>query len=352
MSARAPRTIFVGVGSSGITWYRCALPAMALNVEWVGVMGQPPHLQTVTGLTHQPFTYERLFDYDVVVLQQPHGLDWLRAIRELQAAGVRVLFEIDDYVQAVRKTADHGFNKSFTRGVVEGYERNMAVADGLICSTEWLGARYRAFNRRVWVCRNGIDVNRYALARPEREVVNIGWAGATGHHSAMRPWLTSVAAVMQDYPETNVVAIGESTIGPLTAVVGPERAWSIPFLPLDTYPAAMTHFDIALAPAGKGNFYRGKSDLRWLEASALGIPTVADPGVYPEIEHGVTGFHAETPAEVREHLRALVSDPALRTAIGNAARAYVTEHRSVRAMAGQWADVLRAADTEPGEVAA
>ena len=44
----------------------------------------------------------------------------------------------------------------------------------------------------------------------------------------------------------------------------------------------MSTFDVALAPSGNNNLFRGKSDLRWLEASALGIPVVGDPEVYPE----------------------------------------------------------------------
>jgi hypothetical protein len=60
----------------------------------------------------------------------------------------------------------------------------------------------------------------------------------------------------------------------------------------------MTIFDVAIAPSAENNLFRGKSDLRWLEASALSVPLVAHPDVYPEIEDGVTGVHARTPAGV------------------------------------------------------
>ena len=70
----------------------------------------------------------------------------------------------------------------------------------------------------------------------------------------------------------------------------------------------MTLFDISFAPSAENNQFRGKSDLRWLEASALGIPLVAHPDVYPEIEDGVTGVHARTPDEVEAALLRLVDD--------------------------------------------
>ena len=109
----------------------------------------------------------------------------------------------------------------------------------------------------------------------------------------------------------------------------------------------MTHFDIALAPAGKGDYFKGKSDLRWLEAAALSMPCIADPDVYPEIEHGVTGFHASTPAEMSAILRELVADRDLRDRVGAAAREYVVEHRTAQVAAQSWAQVLREVAREP-----
>src|SRR5262249_3055531 len=136
--------------------------------------------------------------------------------------------------------------------------------------------------------------------------------------------------------------IGARVADELQEEFGAERVLTLPFAPFETYPAAMTLFDIALAPAGRSNFFRGKSDLRWLEASTLATPVVADPLVYPEIEHGVTGLHASTPDEVREHLSALVTDAGLRARIGDAAHNYVREHRTIQTTSNDWAVALQA----------
>ena len=342
-----PRTLFVGLGKTGVAWYRCALPAMYLDQDWVGVAGEPPHLAMQTGLTERRLSPEDLASYDVVVLQQPSSEQWLKTIRALQDAGTTVLFEIDDYVQSVRKKSDHVNQHKFGPERVRWYETCMRVCDGLIVSTPWLASRYRAFNPRVWVCRNGLDLGRYNLTRPRRPGVAIGWSGGTGHANAALPWLREAAAVMDLRPETRFVGVGERFAGDLMKRFGAQRYLSMGFAPLDTYPAAMTMFDIALAPAGKSNFYRGKSDLRWLEASALGIPVIADPDVYPDIEHGVTGFHAADPAALRRELLALVDDAELRERVGAQARAHVREHRDMRVMAGQWAEALKEAVRTP-----
>jgi glycosyltransferase involved in cell wall biosynthesis len=280
-------------------------------------------------------------DYDVLVLQQPAGPAWLRAIRRWQARGITVLFEVDDWLRGIRKLRHHDFKSSFGREEVEALELCMRAADGVICSTAWLAQRYASINPRTFVCRNGLDLKRYALTRPERGEVAIGWAGATGHVDGVKPWVAGVAEVMREHERTRFISVGQPFAQWLEPDFGVQRCLSVPFSAFDTYPATMTLFDVALAPAGKGSFFRGKSDLRWLEAGALGIPLIADPDVYPDIEHGVTGFHASSPHEMRAILAELVADRSLRERVGAAARAHVEQHRRAEVAAEQWAGVLR-----------
>jgi glycosyltransferase involved in cell wall biosynthesis len=346
-----PKTLFLSRGSTAVSWYRCALPALALDMEWVCYdRAEPPHTKLVWGRTQTSLTFADIAGYDVVVVQQPRGAAWLKAIRAWQAQGIVVLYEVDDWLRGIRKKDDHDFADKFGRDVIADSELCMRAADGVICSTEWLAERYKSVNPNTYLCRNGLDVKRYALTRPRREHVTIGWAGATGHANSMRPWLDEVATVLRERPQACFVSIGQKFADTLVPEFGPERALSVPWAPFDTYPAAMTLMDVALAPAGQDNFYRGKSDLRWLEAGALGIPLVADPVVYPEIEPGVTGFHAASPSEVREQLLRLVDDRGLRERVGAAAKAHVLEQRNALVAAESWAAVLR--EVAPAAVAA
>jgi glycosyltransferase involved in cell wall biosynthesis len=335
-----PRTLFVGQGKGATAWYRCALPAMVLGQEWVGVRGQPGALGFATGVTRRPLAEADLHGYEVLILQGVAGAEWLKAIRRWQAGGTTVLYEVDDWLRGVRKLRHHDFKAQFGREQIEAAELCMAACDGVICSTDWLAQRYRAVNPRTFVCPNGIDLGRYALTRPHRDQVAIGWAGATGHVDSMKPWAREVGAVMRKHPDTRFITVGQPFAQWLEPEFGPQRCLSVPFAGFDVYPAAMTLFDIALAPAGRGSFFQGKSDLRWLEAAALGIPLIADPEVYPAIEPGVTGFHAQTAAEMREILLELVADAQLRERVGSAARAYVLEHRTAQKTAQAWAEVL------------
>ncbi len=334
-----PRTLFVARGRTAVSWYRCALPAEFLGADWISMEERDAELRQVAGNggTIPPSDWA---NYEVVVLQQPSGAQWVRRIRQLQASGTVVLFEIDDYVHGVRKAADHDFKHLGDKKAVQNLELAMRVADGIICSTEWLARRYRRFNPRVYVCRNGLDLGRYAMTRPYREAPVIGWAGATGHRKAVEPWLDAVVDVMKARPDVGFVSIGQPFHESVAQRVGEDRCTGIPFTMFESYPAAMTLMDIAIAPAGKSNFFRGKSDLRFLEAGALGIATVADPYVYPSLRHRVTGLHAAHPGEAREHLLALVDDRKLRERLGAAAREYVRDERGMNVMSRQWQSVV------------
>jgi glycosyltransferase involved in cell wall biosynthesis len=336
-----PRTLFMSRGNNGTAWYRCALPAIALDCGWVCYGGEPPNLQLVWGKTQDDISVADLAGYDVLIVQQPSGPAWLKAIRDWQRQGIVVLIDVDDYLRSVRKKRDHDFADLYSKKRVEEYEMCMRVADGLICSTEWLADKYRSLNPVTHVCRNGIDLKRYALTLPERAHVGVGWAGATGHLEAVVPWLKELQVVMRAHDDVRLITVGQGFADMFVEEFGAVRALSVPFTALDVYPAAMTHFDVALAPAGESNFYRGKSDLRWLEAAALAIPTIAHPLVYPEIEHGVTGFHAATPGAMRAILVELVGDRDLRRRVGHAAQAHVREHRSAQVAARQWEAVLQ-----------
>jgi glycosyltransferase involved in cell wall biosynthesis len=234
---------------------------------------------------------------------------------------------------------DHDFAEDFDKTALANLELNLRACDGVICSTEFIARRYRRFNPNTILCENGVDLARYAMPRPARPTVNIGWAGATGHRKGVMEWLDRVGGVMERHPNTCFVSIGMNYADYFKNAF-PNRAVSIPWTMVDIYPAAMTMFDIALAPAGKGNFFRGKSDLRWVEAGALGIPTIADPMVYPHISPGHNGFWAETPQDAEELLELLISDADLRTRIGENARTYVRDNRDMRVAVGAWRDAL------------
>lgn len=331
--------LMVGLGSTAVMYYRILLPAQELGCDYVGLAGEPPHANYRTGLVGGKTQMPDFLSYKLVVMQQPRGRRWLEVIRGLQERGIAVVYEVDDWLHSIKHREDHAFQRAFANRDLAEYELCMKACDAMICSTPFLASAYRHFNKRVYVCENGIDPGRYQLTRPQRPSVNIGWAGATGHARSIQPWLQAAGEVMEARENTCFVSIGQPFADALRPHFG-ERAISTPFCAIEQYPAAMTMMDVALAPAGKHGFHRAKSDLRFLEAGALGIPIIANPDTYPHITHGVTGFHARDARSMKQLLLTLVDDEELRTSVGEAARDYVLRHRTMETVVSQWRDAF------------
>lgn len=337
----AKNVLFVGMGASGVCYYRIMLPAMGLGCDWMGASGDPRDPFWVTGTHHGGDPRRPDFEkYSTIVVQQPNDPRWFEVIERWRAKGIKVIYEVDDYLHAIPKMADHDFKDHYTKEYLKLAETAMGLCDAMIVSTEYIAKRYRKFNSNIYVCENGLDLRRYELTKPKRKTVNIGWAGGTGHRDAIVPWLREVAAVMMARPETAFVSVGQDYARALARVIGEDRTITIPWCQVEQYPGAMTMFDIALAPAGNGGFFRGKSDLRWLEAGALGVPIIANPMVYSKITDGVDGFLAPDPVAMSRALVSLIDNPELRTGVGEKARTYVRENRSLEKASSRWAQVL------------
>jgi glycosyltransferase involved in cell wall biosynthesis len=308
----AGQILFVAQSVDASCYHRIMLPANALGCAWCRLDGSEPDLA----------------GYRIVVVQTPVHDVWLELIPKLQAGGTRVLFEVDYDLHAIEQPPD----------ALAGIEAAVRMCDGVICATERIAERYAAFNPHTHVCESGVDLYAYALTRPRHDTVNIGWAGRSLLVDEMRPWLAQVADVMRARDVTNFISIGQPYADVLAGmgVVAPERCLAIPLLLPEQLPAAMSIFDIGFDPMGTQPWRRSRSQLRWLEAGAWGIPFAGDRRIYPRIEHGRTGVHASDPQTMGRELLRLVDDAELRAAIGAEARRTVAESYSIEAVAAQW----------------
>lgn len=344
---------FVGMGRSVVSWYRCALPAMYLGVDWLGLAENEGEFHYVTGLARLPYTGRAsLQQYDIIVWQQPRsspGDDSRRSlamqtIRELRANGTKVMIEVDDYLHGVRKMKDHDFReaKDFSKKELEKFERAMSMSDGLICSTEWLAMKYRQYAPQTWVCLNGLDLGRYHKSRPKHDTVNIGWSGATGHAMSFAFIRKLIDEMLRRYESTTFISIGQGFAQEWADEFGQQtfpRILSLPFSSVEVYPNAMSMFDIGLAPAREAGWYRAKSALRYYEHCALGIPTIGSSVVYADMVEG-TGFVVDTEDEWREAMVTLIEDDDLRAQMGRNAYEYAERELDMKVRKQQWERVF------------
>jgi hypothetical protein len=98
-------------------------------------------------------------------------------------------------------------------------------------------------------------------------------------------------------------------------------------VPLGQWPARVAELGIGVAPLAESRFNAGKSWLKPLEYSALGIPWVASPRAEYAALHERTGvgFLARRPRDWHRYLTRLIGDDGLRREQSEAGRAAVAD---------------------------
>lgn len=337
MAGIGGNVLFIGIEGTPSCYYRCVLPARALGADWVGLTQD---FAMLSGEVGGEFKKPNVFDYETVVCQYPAGYEWEARLADLRQRGVRIVFEIDDYLHGIKEVKEHTFYNFFSQRIVlRAIERCMGMSDALIVSTKFLAERYRKLvPGPVHVCPNGIDPERFDLHRAPRGYMSVGMAGATGHVAPLLKWLNGgVLEAIYDHPTARLTTIGVHTAIAEAAIAGmPDRVTGVPFAEFYAYPASMLDADVLLAPLGDTKWHRGKSDLRWLEASALGIPCVCDARGYPEAT-----LRAATPGIAGEVVREMLRQgPERARELGEEARAHVLAQRSFPQAAEPWREAL------------
>jgi glycosyltransferase involved in cell wall biosynthesis len=334
-------TLWIGLGNSAQAWYRCAMPANHLNQDWVGAAHGIPNKGGVV-LTGNMKTSVIDYDkYENIIIQLGSDPTWIPQIKQWQKEGKKVFYECDDFLHGIHNIKDHRFKSEFAKKRVKKYVEVMSACDSLICSTEFLANEYSKYNSEVYVCENGIDTELYENQKQQtqEETVFFGWSGGTGHLQAIKSWFNAILLVMNYKKNSYFVTCGANYADQAEQIF-PNRATSIPWTTIENYPFVINSFDIAIAPSHDSKYFKSKSDLRWLEAGASGVPVIANPITYKEIKEGETGFLAETPEDFEEKLIKLIEDKDLRQKVGEQAREYIKQNRDISVMKNQWAQIL------------
>ncbi len=335
------KTLWIGLGNSAQAWYRCALPANHLNQDWIGAYSGIPNEGGViiTGnIDSGTVDYDK---YDNIILQLPNEPAWVEKVKAWRKEGKKVFYECDDFIHGIHNIKDHKYRSAFAKKRVRLYVDIMKVCDGIICSTEFLAEQYSKYSDNVYVCENGIDCSLYdnkKIHYQDNRVV-VGWSGGTGHLQAMKSWFSEIISLMAYKDNVHFITCG-ANYAEQVAKMYPKRALSIPWTTIENYPFILNSFDISVAPSHTSKYFKSKSDLRWLEAAASGVPVIANPITYKQIQDGVTGILAETPEEFEKKLLELVNDEELRREIGLQGKEYIQKHRDISVVKNQWSQIL------------
>ncbi len=292
----------------------------------------------IADTSNQPFLFGKMFaaaqQADVIVMQRVetrHALAAFYALKD-QFPNKPILSEIDDDIFDVAP-----YNPAAACLAPGSHLSQFAIdqfrnSDGIITTTPYLKDVYSEFNDHVYVVPNSIDVQKWDnTTRKSRPGIRIGWVGSGSHSEDLRLLDNVFDAITSKNKDAKFVICSyfQEDFSALPAFLKNRKGITIvnKWSPILKYPAhvAAQDFDIGLAPLVDNKFNRGKSNLRWLEYAALGIPCVASRvGHFAEtIEDGIDGLLASNSSEFVSHIQTLINDVKYRKAIGKAAHARV-----------------------------
>ncbi|MCC6766207.1 MAG: glycosyltransferase [Deltaproteobacteria bacterium] len=309
----------------------------------------------------------------VVVVYRVPMSPWLEAcLGWARACGKPLVYSCDDLLFDAAATPHDALallpadQRAWWLGATARYAVALGACDVFLGATEPLAEAAARLGVPGFVARNGLGLGALAIverlargraAAPARaatgEVVLAYQSGTTMHELDFALVAPALARVLGARPHARL-RLGGHLGGHPALIPFAGRIDCLPLLPWPESLAALAAADVQLAPLRTDAFSDAKSEVKYLEAGALGLPTVASPtSAYRRaIRHGENGFLASTPADWEQRLLALVDDPALGRRLGNRARDDVFLHATPAALADALVDALVDALARARELAA
>ena len=321
-------------------------------------------------------------DVDAVIVDRLWRPDISPALAEslvenIRQAGARLIYALDDSFQDLPA---EGKDWRLTEERLRVMQLFLCQADGVMVTTPALRERLLGFNPNIVVVPHALDERllsaerpggkaigyvstllRYALniARPshaKRKV--IGYMGTFTHDDDLMMVLPALRTVWQRHREEIEFQI--------VGVVGRADTFqALKGLPVrvvkprpgqEEYPAFMSwfsshlHWDIAISPLKDTPFNRCKSDIKFLDYSAIGAAGIYSqvPAYESSVRHLETGWLAENEVGAWiEALEGLLSDDRLRMQLVQNATRYLYAERILARCAHNWLKALESLLDKP-----
>ena len=267
-----------------------------------------------------------------------------KMIENIKAQKKEIIFETDDLVFDPEYVKRMDFferlnvleRKQYETGV--GSEiLNDEYVTSCVTSTTYLAEKLKKLGKQVFISKN--KLSNYDVETAQKiydkknddkgDKVKIGYFSGTASHDkdfeTMKDVLTNI---LEKHPQVQLHLFGPLEIDHIYANFD-ERVKKHPFVPWEKHLENIAGIDLNIAPLEIGNpFCESKSELKFIEAGIVGVPTVAaaTQTFREAIKDGVDGFVAGDDGEWKEKLEKLILNGDLRRQMGEIAKEKVLEN--------------------------
>lgn len=255
-----------------------------------------------------------------------------------------VYFDIDDLVFDTLYTDQ----LSYTQGLsdkekgnydagVKNYGKMLAACDGAITSTNQLKEELLKYKDSVLLNRNLASSELIAVSSQflkedfgTDDRIKIGYfSGSISHNENFELIKPAIKEVLDNYPFVELHIVGHLDI-PQDMKPYTQRIIVHDYVDWKALPQLISQVDINLAPLVDSVFNRAKSEIKWIEAALVKVPTIASHiGAFADMMiDGQTGLLAKD-SEWKEKLESLILSADLRRELAENAYAFVLENCSL-----------------------
>jgi len=303
---------------------------------------------------------ERMHFADIVLFYRVPGFpDVLQLIDYANHIKRITIFDVDDLIfdeARLREKFTHntgqlpGHERAAMMKGASLYRAAMERCSYGISSTQRLADIMQPLlaEKQCFVLPNGISeqlveaAEARTAAKPSGFIDIFYGSGTRTHDEDFAMVAPALLRVLRESPVTRLIVAGHLTI---PDQLGPYRGriLQLPLLPFRSYLSVLAQADISIAPLEAGIFADCKSEIKWLEAAVLGVPSiVSETATYRTcIEDVKTGFIATGSGDWERILLKLIDDADLRATVGRRAREAAWSGYSMEKLASRFDQSLR-----------
>lgn len=258
----------------------------------------------------------------------------LRLVDEAKRLGLTTLFDVDDLIfdEALLKTNINIQNlpPKIQAQVFSGaktYKKAMSSMDYCSASTTVLAQyMHKHTEHETFVIPNALDEELLQASKLKKiekytSTIKIVYGSGTSTHDVdFQEVSAALEEILAKYPHVHLIIHGTLTL-PESFKTFTGQIHTIPFMKASEYYTALNSYDINIAPLEPSIFNDAKSNIKYLEASVVRMPTIASDVVEYKaiIEDGINGFIAGNKEEWITAFEKLIGYETLRKTMGEAA---------------------------------
>ena len=283
---------------------------------------------------------------DIAVIQRLALRQNLQAVELLKKVGLKVVYDMDDNLWEI---PSYNPGKKLFEDLQDGFAAVASACDVITVSTAPIkDAIYRhnpiLRNKRIEVVPNAVDFDYFRPRTNESEFVTIGWGGSNTHAEDVRRVFNLFPEIIKELPNVRLELVNHPVP---TALKNHPRVYEREFVAINEYAAHLTAWawDIFIAPLEYNRFNSCKSNIKMLEAAAIGSPIlVSDVQPYFEFcshDAALRYLICKTEKEWKSKMIELVREPQRREHLVKKMRRVAREHYDIRKVSGRWSEVFR-----------